>query len=167
MSAEDGTNKREPFDFGDDIEAILGRMDPPKDGIAYEYDEVADFVDAAYGDLPLNARDKITREILAHDPHCENGEDESHEEKAAFQLAFNVTEAPNEGTEAMPVLYYEHNGFVFKVELDLNQNAYRVQIDTKRRESFDRDWQVLLPEAEKQAKEELRKRRIDTGRSET
>jgi len=78
----------------------------------------------------------------------------------AFKLAFSVYES-SEGTEEKPVIFYERNGFTFRADLDILESTAIVTLVTKRQESLDRDWQVLESEVQKQAQEELNKRRDD------
>lgn len=80
------------------------------------------------------------------------------DKEKSFHLDFGVRES-KDGTEEKPVLFYERNGFVFKAMLDIIQNTVDVQIEARRPESLERDWQVLLPDVEALAQEELQIRR--------
>lgn len=86
----------------------------------------------------------------------------SFQEPKPFRLDFSVSENRGEGTEEKPVLYYSRNGFVFRVQFDLHtsEQSSKIQISLheKRRESLDRDWQILESEVQKLAEDELNKR---------
>jgi hypothetical protein len=76
-----------------------------------------------------------------------------------FRLDFGVSEEP-ESCEEKPILRYERNGFIFIVALDVVTNTVDIHLATRRPETVERDWQVLLSEVKKQAEVELQNRRM-------
>jgi hypothetical protein len=80
-----------------------------------------------------------------------------------FHLEFGVSESSKEGTDELPVLYYERNGFRFRATLDLIANAARIEVIETRIDSFESDANLLMREVQSLATIELEQRREQYG----